>query len=238
MASGINNVPTGGLPDPGRVSVLLLAAGEGVRMGHRPKAWLEAARTTFLQQVSNQVAGYGAQLVAGVRPADLERARALPGLPEGIRLVAGGSSRQATLVRLVSEAEGEFVLIHEVARPRAPAALFERVLTAVTGHAAVIPCLPASSRDAVGVRNGTLLQRVLPRADTVLLQTPQAYRRETLGAMLASARVAGLEASSCAELAMAAGVPVHLVEGAEENLKVTYEEDLAGPGSASGPAPD
>lgn len=197
-------------------------------MGKRPKAWLEAAQVTFLQRVSCQVAGYGTELIAGVRPADLDRARAHPGLPDGIRLVAGGASRQETLARLIKQAGCEFVLVHEVARPRASAALFERVLGAVGEHPAVIPCLPASRRDAVGVRSGATLQRVLPRADTVLLQTPQAYRREVLNEMLASARVAGLEASSCAELALAAGVPVHLVDGDADNLKVTYEQDLAG----------
>jgi 2-C-methyl-D-erythritol 4-phosphate cytidylyltransferase/2-C-methyl-D-erythritol 2,4-cyclodiphosphate synthase len=69
-----------------------------------------------------------------------------------------------------------------------------------------------------------VIQRTVPRAGLYRAQTPQAFR---FSALLQAHRDATAEATDDAALLEATGLPVALLPGSENNLKVTYPEDLA-----------
>lgn len=142
------------------------------------------------------------------------------------------------------------VLIHDAARPLTPAEVFGRVFDTVEqGHRAVVPALPVTdtikaargpgsdrsdshqpdSLESDGPQPETV-RETLPRAELRAVQTPQGFTLEFLEQ--AFAHIGELPEDAADRLtdeAMIAedmGVPVALVPGSEQSLKITTPTDL------------
>jgi 2-C-methyl-D-erythritol 4-phosphate cytidylyltransferase len=66
----------------------------------------------------------------------------------------------------------------------------------------------------------------LPRQGLWLAQTPQVFRRDWLQEAYANRAKLGKHITDDAQLVEAAGHPVHVVEGAGSNIKITTRGDL------------
>jgi len=211
------------------VSGLLLAAGSGSRIGDVPKARLTHRGETLLVHGVRRMLPHVDELVVAVgadHVVEAEAELAEAGLGSGVRVVAGGDTRQESLARLLEAAEGEWVLVHEVARPLTPPEAFTDVLEAAAEAGAAVLCAQIPARDSIGVAENDRLARTLSRSSVVSLQTPHVYRRMVLLEAYARARAEGWTEEGTAALAVRAGIPVRLVETTSENLKITYPEDL------------
>ena len=209
---------------PECVSVLILAAGSGDRIGRRPKAFLRLEGRTLLERAVALVSPFATEIIVGVRPGDLARARRL--VPKTVHVVAGGATRQETLSRLLRCCTKPIILLHEVARPFVTTELFKRLLQEVRRHGAVALYTEVAVRDSLGLLERQGLKMILPRRSVVALQIPHAYRREIL---LHADRLAarnGWNEEGTAAVVKRAGHKVRLVPGSPDNLKVTYVGDL------------
>lgn len=199
-----------------KVSVLLPAAGSGERLGRGPKAFLEVGRKSLLEWA-----------LQGFDWAD-ERIAALPPgssfVHPGVRCVVGGPTRQGSVFNLLKAATGDIVLIHDVARPFVVREAVGRLLKAVreTGAATLAAAVPDTLVESLHSEYG----EVIPRDRYRLVQTPQGFRRKLLWKAHLAAQAASTEFSDDAQLVMALGHPVALVEGDRRMFKVTYPEDL------------
>lgn len=206
------------------VSALILAAGSGTRLGES-KAFLECDGKTLLERVVERVVMFADEVLVGLSSEDLDR------VPSSVRrrpvvLVAGGETRHATVEALLARATRPLVLLHEVARPLTPPALFAAVLQAAQVHGAAAAYVLASSRDSVALEDGGFLAAALPRDRVVLLQTPQAFRRELLADVFRRLQGRVLQqATSVPPLLLDAGYSVRLVPGSPDNMKITFPED-------------
>lgn len=138
--------------------------------------------------------------------------------------VAGGTTRsdsvRAGLAAVAPEAV--IVVVHDAARPLAPAALFTAVVAAVRdGADGAVPGLPVA--DTLKRVDGSRVVATVDRDGLVAVQTPQAFR----AAALRAAYAAGGAATDDAALVEAAGGTVVVVPGDPSNLKLTTPEDLA-----------
>jgi 2-C-methyl-D-erythritol 4-phosphate cytidylyltransferase/2-C-methyl-D-erythritol 2,4-cyclodiphosphate synthase len=210
-------------------AALIVAAGRGYRLGGAlPKQYLPLAGRPVLRYSLETFARHPA--IDAVRVVihrdDLElyeeAARGLALLSP----VEGGATRQDS-VRLGLESLGEVrparVLIHDAARPFADAGLIQRMVDALAATPGAIPALPVADtikRGAEGLIVETVDRHALWRA-----QTPQAFRYNEI--LAAHRAAAGRELTDDAAVAEAAGLAVGLVQGAEENFKVTTEADLS-----------
>src|SRR5262245_33943536 len=144
--------------------------------------------------------------------------------------VVGGATRQQSALHglLALEAQApERVLIHDSARPFVTGNIIARVLAALAHGAAVVPALPVTDSlkraDAAGHRAQSVDRTGLWRA-----QTPQGFAFSPILAAHRAAAAAGhTTMSDDGAVAEWAGLPVALVPGSEENLKLTTQEDLA-----------
>ncbi len=208
---------------------LVVAAGRGQRFGGPlPKQYAELAGRPVLGHSLARLAAHPRidRVVAVIHPDDrllYDRAAAGLELPEP---TAGGASRQDSvrlgLESLEARAPGA-VLIHDGARPFIGAAVIDRVLEALGGTTGAIAALPVTDtlkRGADGRIAGTVARGGLWRA-----QTPQGFRFAEI--LAAHRKFAGQELTDDAAVAERAGLPVALVEGAPENLKITTQDDLA-----------
>src|SRR6185503_18893605 len=69
-----------------------------------------------------------------------------------------------------------------------------------------------------------LVRGTIPRDSVYLAQTPQAFRRDILSRALTEGEA--IDATDEAMLVERLGVPVHVVEGDERNVKITTQQDL------------
>ncbi|HZD98739.1 MAG TPA: 2-C-methyl-D-erythritol 4-phosphate cytidylyltransferase [Micromonosporaceae bacterium] len=214
----------------GDVAILVPAAGMGVRMGPGgPKALrLLAGEPLLLHAVRGVAAAACVGLIVVAAPApDVDAVAALLetiGCP--IRVVPGGSTRQASVASALAAVPAEFdlVLVHDAARALAPASLIESVAAKLrAGSSAVVPALPvADTIKRVGF-DGEVVATV-DRSVLRAVQTPQGFRRATLAAAHASAAD---DHTDDAGLAEQAGVQVDTVPGDDLAFKITRPFDLA-----------
>jgi 2-C-methyl-D-erythritol 4-phosphate cytidylyltransferase/2-C-methyl-D-erythritol 2,4-cyclodiphosphate synthase len=211
------------------VYALVVAAGQGSRFGGpRPKQYLPLGGATILRHAVAALGEQGriASVLVAIRPED----RALfDSSVAGLAVmppVAGGPTRQDS-VRLGLEALAAYcpqrVLIHDGARPFPDQQLVDRVLDGLEKAVAAIPCLPL--RDTIKRAEGGMICETIDRSALWRAQTPQGFHFD---AILAAHRAAiGRELTDDAAVAEAAGLVPLIVDGSEDNLKVTTEEDLA-----------
>jgi 2-C-methyl-D-erythritol 4-phosphate cytidylyltransferase / 2-C-methyl-D-erythritol 2,4-cyclodiphosphate synthase len=211
------------------VYALVVAAGRGTRFGGAlPKQYLALGGATVLRHAVASLAEHRliADVLVVIRPED--RAlydRAVTGLPL-LTPVAGGPTRQDS-VRLGLEAiaihRPSRVLIHDGARPFPDAALVGRVIDGLDRASAAIPCLPLS--DTIKRVEDGMIRETVDRSAFWRAQTPQGFHFEAI--LSAHRAVIGHDLTDDAAVAEAAGLAPLLVDGSEDNLKVTTMEDLA-----------
>jgi 2-C-methyl-D-erythritol 4-phosphate cytidylyltransferase/2-C-methyl-D-erythritol 2,4-cyclodiphosphate synthase len=209
-------------------AAVIVAAGQGLRAGGVvPKQFAPWRGKPLVRHSAETLAGLGATpLVIAIPPGADEMARAaLEGTP-GIRLVAGGATRQesvALALAALEPASPSTVLIHDAARPNVPGAVVERLLAAIGDHEAAIPVLPVV--DSLALAREGLMAGTARREDLRRVQTPQAFRYP---AILAAHRAwqGDADAGDDAQVARAAGLSVALVEGDERLRKLTFAADF------------
>lgn len=221
-------------PHAPRTIALIVAAGSGSRMGQDlPKQYLTLGGKAVLRHCLETFLAHPG--IAGVRvvinPAfrDLYD-QAADGL-DILSPVAGGKSRQES-VRLGLESLGaeapDQVLIHDAARPFLDKDTIDRTLATLKAHAGALVAVPVVDTLKRGAdRNGALFSGLtVDRAGLYRAQTPQGFHfKEILAAHHKAAT--GPEMTDDAAVAEAAGLDVALVEGHEDNFKITNPADLA-----------
>jgi len=217
--------------------VIVPAAGRGTRFGtQRPKQYLHVAGQPLLAYTLDallshrQVAG----AVVVLAPADAH----WPGWSERcgkpIATCSGGGERADSVLAGLLALPGSVgaddpVLVHDAARPNLHHADLDALLQRGRSHP-VGAILAAPVRDTLkrADEHGEIITTE-PRERLWRALTPQLFRREPLTRALQSARAAGIsvtdEAMAMAMERMGAGA--WLVEGREDNLKITTAADLA-----------
>ncbi|MBD2841763.1 bifunctional 2-C-methyl-D-erythritol 4-phosphate cytidylyltransferase/2-C-methyl-D-erythritol 2,4-cyclodiphosphate synthase [Erythrobacter rubeus] len=213
-------------------SAIIVAAGKGLRAGgDTPKQFRTWRGRPVLQHSVDALNAAGCQSIVIVAPTGLHaEALAAAGDAANALTVDGGVTRQesvrAGLDRL-TDAKPELVLIHDAARPDLPVEVIERLLASLSTHAGAIPTLPVVDSLAVSSKDGTMAGK----ADREILrrvQTPQAFRYEDILAAHHSWTGAP-DAGDDAQVLMASGGSVALVQGDERLKKITFAEDFADP---------
>lgn len=150
----------------------------------------------------------------------------LSGLPSGLRIVAGGRTRQESVYNgLTNTPDSGLILIHDAVRPLVTGDLISRVLGGVGVADACIPVLFVSST-LKEVDDG-LVRRTVPRSNLYEAQTPQAFAARTILDAHARARQQGnLDATDDSILVENAGGTVRTVPGDPFNIKITLRKDL------------
>jgi CTP:molybdopterin cytidylyltransferase MocA len=123
-----------------RVAAVVLAAGEGRRLGG-PKALLSIAGTSFLAHACGQFRAAGVREIVAVLGAQAERVRAQAGVPEGVTVVVNEAWPTGMLSSIccgISAAQGaDAVLVHPVDNPSLSEATVRAVVAALEAGAVI-----------------------------------------------------------------------------------------------------
>jgi len=205
------------------IAAILVAAGSGNRFGaETPKQFLRLASRPVIRHAAESLAREVDLLQPVGEAAPIEAA--LEGMAH-LPVVPGGATRQASVragLEALVQHTPDLVLVHDAARPLIPPGTIPALLAALQQAPGAIPAVPVADTLKRGA-NGQIVETV-PRAGLFRAQTPQAFR---FAALLAAHRAPATDtATDDASLLEAAGQTVLLVPGADENIKLTYPEDL------------
>jgi 2-C-methyl-D-erythritol 4-phosphate cytidylyltransferase len=216
-----------------RVAALVLGAGRGERLAEAvPKAFVPLGGKPLLVRALAAMAA--APEIDAVLPvigsSDLPRLEALESelaaIPGLLPPAIGGAERQDSMTAGLAALPPDvaFVAVHDAARPLVSAEAVGRVVDAARHGGAAILAVPV--RDTIKrVRDGLIVETP-SRSECYAAQTPQVFRVEVLREALEKAAAEAFIGTDDAEIVERIGVPVVVVPGDPNNIKITDRADL------------
>lgn len=206
------------------VSAIIAAAGAGKRMGGGiPKQYIEIGGKPMVTWAAEPFEkSEFVDHVCVVVNSDYDE-RILDYLDHETILTLGGSERQDSVyngLRSLTR-DTEIVLIHDGARPYIKPELIERVLAATAQHGAAVPCV--RPKDTIRTE-----EKTLSRSELYAVQTPQGFEIDNILEAYESAFDQGYYGTDDASLLERVGRKVVLVQGDDDNIKITTPGDLPG----------
>jgi 2-C-methyl-D-erythritol 4-phosphate cytidylyltransferase / 2-C-methyl-D-erythritol 2,4-cyclodiphosphate synthase len=217
------------------IAVVLVAAGRGERAGspeEGPKQYRIIGGAPVMRHTLTALLAYPGigEIVAVIHPDDAGLfEQSASGCGARVRHVFGGPTRQASTLlglKALSGRAPEYVMIHDAVRPFISPVLMDRLRKALTADSGVIPALPVSETVKRKDLQGFILDTV-SRAGLFSAQTPQAFPfQQILRAHEMARAQSDQEFTDDASIAEYAGLKVRIIEGAPENIKLTWKHDI------------
>jgi 2-C-methyl-D-erythritol 4-phosphate cytidylyltransferase len=219
----------------GKVVAIIPAAGAGVRMGAgKAKQFLEIKGKPILALTLEKfqacpaihaiIAVVPPKLVDFCRKEIVEKYK----LTKVSHVVPGGRRRQDSVRLGIEASRGLYstVLIHDGVRPFIEQSLISKAISAAGRHRAVIAAMPA--RETVKeVDESGLVVKTHDRRWVWSVQTPQVFRYKDIHKAHQKAVEEGWEDLTDDALLMEKmGIAVKVIEGSEQNIKITTSKDL------------
>ena len=206
-------------------AALIVAAGRGTRAGGDcPKQWQPLLGRRVIDWTLDAFLGAEGidRILVVLHPDDLDRLAPDP----RIMVTTGGATRAESVrngLEALASDPPNHVLIHDVARccTKSPYIAYIAYKIRSTGLPALAPALPLTDALWTGVDGrvtGTRDRTGLYRA-----QTPQAFE---FAAIIAAHRAREGDAADDVAVARAAGIDVTILDGDEDNLKITHPHDF------------
>ena len=158
-------------------------------------------------------------------------------------IIPGGKERWESSVQAIRQLgyqerdEEANLLLHDAARPFVSQEIIARVCEALEEHEAVTVAIP--STDTIYEMKDGKVARIPNRATIMRAQTPQAFRLSLIAEAYAKALGANVcDIQACTTCHLPATddcgivhehmpeVPIYIVEGEEQNKKITFKEDI------------
>ena len=209
-------------------AAIIVAAGRGQRVGGEiPKQYLSVGGVPILRHTVNVFMENPAidYIQVIIHPDDrnlYDEAIGELDLPEPIN---GGDTRQKSVLNgleAVSENMPEYVYIHDAARPFLDQITLNNLIEEVENSGAVIPALKVT--DTIKYMTNDKIDSTLDRNLLYRAQTPQAFRYKAI--YMAHRRFENIDLTDDSAIAEKAGLRVRIIDGSENNFKITTKNDM------------
>lgn len=211
-----------------QIGAVIVAAGQGQRMGGVDKIFAELGGEPLLARVLDTFQGSPVvdEIVLVVGEENLERGRGLVGShrwPKVTAICPGGRRRQDSVKNgLQRLGDCRWVVIHDGARPLVGGSLIESGLAEVRETGAAVAAVPV--KDTIKRISGENFVLETPERGTLwAIQTPQVFLFDLL---LRAHEEITEDVSDDATMLEMLGHRVRIYRGSYENIKVTTLEDL------------
>ena len=220
------------IADKSSLFVVITAAGHSRRMGVN-KLLLSLDGQPILVRACAVFDGLaGVKEIVVTAPAGLEDEYLTllreHGLRRVSRVITGGAERQDSIyeaLRILPAAEGDYVAVHDAARPLITSRMIEKICSELAECDGVIPAVPV--KDTIKrVNSEGIVIETLKRAELRAVQTPQIFRFGPLLRAYEAAYRDGFIGTDDAGLIERYGGVVRAAEGDYRNIKITTAEDL------------
>jgi len=215
-----------------RCAALVAAAGSSSRMGGVNKLLqpLDGIPVLVRTLTALQQAGTIDEIIVATREEDLVEISQLCktyGITKCSKVVRGGETRVHSVMLAAMEADPKTKLlaVQDGARPLVTTEVIDRVVLAAVRCGAAAPAIPV--KDTIKtVRQDNSVEETLDRSVLRAIQTPQVFDATILKAALQDAIDKEAPITDDCSAVERIGKTVFLVEGDEENIKITTPIDL------------
>lgn len=215
----------------GNVGVVIVAAGRGTRMGTKESKQYLLLRNKpivvhTLEVFQKQALVEEIVLVTGAEDADRCRRWVEEyGITKIKAVVTGGAERQYSVYRGLEYLDTEWVMVHDGVRPFVRPEEIQSCYEEAKRTGASVLAVPV--KDTIKqVGDGGLVASTPDRRTLWAIQTPQTFRLQQLKEAYEAAEREGFLGTDDSSLAERAGLPVAVVEGSYQNIKITTPDDL------------
>ena len=210
-------------------AAVVVAAGSATRMQGIDKMLVPLAGVPVVLRSVRALAASDCidSLVIVTRTECMETLRTLCAeVSKPVTVVPGGASRpESVLAGLAALPEGtELAAIHDGARPLVTQSVIAEAVEAAERCGAAAPAVPV--HDTIKQAENGLVRATPERKTLFAVQTPQVFDVKLLKTVLRAAMERGIALTDDCSAVEAAGKPVVLTQGCEENLKITTPVDL------------
>ena len=215
-----------------RCAALVAAAGSSSRMGGVNKLLqpLDGIPVLVRTLTALQQAGTIDEIIVATREEDLVEISQLCktyGITKCSKVVRGGETRVHSVMLAAMEADPKtrLLAVQDGARPLVTTEVIDRVVLAAVRCGAAAPAIPV--KDTIKtVRQDNSVEETLDRSVLRAIQTPQVFDATILKAALQDAIDKEAPITDDCSAVERIGKTVFLVEGDEENIKITTPIDL------------
>ncbi len=215
----------------GKAGAVLLAAGQGRRLGHDKSITSIAGKPVLAHGLEALLGCCGIErVVVTVRSDVLEKAsdwvkKSCGGQANRVKVIVGGAERQDSVWEgLTALGDLEWAVVHDAARVLATPRLVGKVMEAAQKEGAAAAARKMADTVRETDAQGKIL-RLINREGLWRMETPQVVRMEVLRRGLQKAREEKKVVTDCLAAAELAGTQGVLVEADEPNLKITVPAD-------------
>ncbi len=207
-------------------TVIIPSAGKGIRSGLKTnKNLFFFDGSTIIEKTVSAFLGVKSigEIIVTVRAEEISRfEKLLKKLSPIIFVTEGGSTRTESVKKALRLAKGEYVLIHDGARPFVTPKLIKKCLYKAEFEGNCIPCLPLTETVAK-IKNGEITDA--GRADLLSVQTPQVFKRKEI--LSAYEKITDTDEffDDAGVFCKYVGI-CHYIIGEKTNVKLTYESDF------------
>lgn len=212
-------------------AAVILAAGSSVRMGN-DKILAKLGEIPVLARTLRpfQECEYIQEIVVVTTAEKLQEVTELCrdyNIGKVTKVVTGGKTRAESALTGVSEVSGkvELIAIHDGARPLVTEALIRRTVEAAAKRHAAVPAIRSTDTLKTAGSDGAIIGTV-DRESTWRIQTPQVFEADLIKGALTKAMKLELPLTDDSSAMDILGITTYIVEGDEENIKLTRPLDL------------
>ncbi len=206
------------------ISAIILAAGSGSRMGKDKMLCPLFGKSVIIHTIEKFVECKSVEeiiVVASQNNINIIKEEIKNYSIANCKIIKGGSTRGESAYKGIMEAAGEYVLIHDGARPLVSAEIINSVIDGAIKYGAAAPgCTP---KDTIKKVDSGFVSETFNRSELVNIQTPQGFNKEAI--KKAYEKIGFLETDDCAVIEKA-GEKVYVCNGSYENIKITTPMDI------------
>ena len=204
---------------------IITAAGQGKRMG-QPKQFIKLAGKSILERTIAVFEETKAidEIILVVNKEDIKKAEGFK-FSKLTKVVAGGKERQDSVYNglMALPDDARVIAIHDGARPFVTPAIIKRAVLEAKEFGAVVVAVPVL--DTIKQMTNECNIKTIDRSRLWAAQTPQVFRKEIILRAYQEGRGKS-HVTDDAMLVEKLGLPVKVVMGSSQNIKITTPEDL------------
>ncbi len=145
-----------------------------------------------------------------------------------VDIIAGGETRQDSVRNALDQVDEvcECVLVHDGARPFISLMKIKECIETTVKKQATTLGLPVKDTISEVSEFDSTVVKTIPRKQLYSIQTPQTFLKNVIVHAHSRALADGFQGTDDASLVQRLGIPVTVIMGFYENIKITTQEDL------------
>lgn len=213
-----------------KTTALIAAAGSGSRMGANiPKQFIKINNKPILIHTLEvfDTCPYIDHIVVISRKDDIDYIKSLldeNNIKKVSSIVAGGKTRQESVINGLNAVNDDIVLIHDGARPFVNHEQIKALIDEILVSSAASLGIPVT--DTLKLSDNKTIVKTVDRANLFGIQTPQGFKTDLIKKAHKYAMDNSLSVTDDCSVCEAMGIDVKIIDGSPLNIKITTPDDL------------